>query len=319
MVSVIIPAYNRREFIGETVDSVLAQTYKDLEVIVVDDGSTDGTGDYLKSRYAGESRFRYIWQQNAERSVARNTGILAAEGEYVAFLDSDDLWLPEKLEMQLQLLQSDPEMVMAVSWFEWTDERSHLIRVDQSPSQEDIAGGDFPALNVAQNRIGSPTPVIRRQALTKAGMFCLERRVLCFEDWELWTRVACHGSVGLVPKILARHRIHPGNTEKPLLPENYIAAVANMRKRLDKARWETIQPATLDNYWQRLKLSPPPELSQRIRAMVSGLIVFRSRFISRLLEGSWRETAHFMLGPGLLRRIRKVLHPDLHHPLPRKP
>lgn len=319
MVSVVIPAYNRREFIGETVDSVLAQTYKDLEVIVVDDGSTDGTGDYLKSRYAGEPRFRYIWQENAERSAARNTGIMAAKGEYVAFLDSDDLWLPDKLEMQMQLLRRDPGMVMVVSWYEWIGERNVLLRVNQAPCQEDIMSEDFAGQNAAQNQIGSPTPLIRRETLLQAGLFCLDRRVLCFEDWELWTRVACYGSVGLLPKVLARHRVHPGNTEKPLMPENYIAAVANMRKCLDKARWEAIEAAAIDSYWQRLTHSPPPHLYQRIRAMISGLSVFRSRFVLRIMADPWRETAHFMLGPVLLRRIRRVLHPDMHSRLPPNP
>ena len=105
-ISVVIPAYNHGRFLREAIDSVLAQTYAPLEIIVVDDGSTDDTEQIVRS-YG--DRVRYIRQQNAGVGAARNNGIANARGEYVAFLDSDDLWLPEKLAVQVEYMRRHPE------------------------------------------------------------------------------------------------------------------------------------------------------------------------------------------------------------------
>ncbi len=106
-ISVIIPAFNAGRFINRTIDSVLAQTYKDYELIVVDDGSTDNTGEAVKSY--GE-KVRYIYQPNAGDGPARNTGINAAKGRWIAFLDHDDEWPPEKLVAQMKLLSANPDL-----------------------------------------------------------------------------------------------------------------------------------------------------------------------------------------------------------------
>ena len=111
-VSVIIPTYNRRTYVQEAIDSVLAQTYPDYEIIVIDDGSTDGTDQVLHARYG--DRIRYVWQENQGESAARNRGIALARGEYIALLDSDDLWLPDKLAKQIPFLDSHPGAVLAL-------------------------------------------------------------------------------------------------------------------------------------------------------------------------------------------------------------
>ncbi len=115
VVSVIIPTFNRREYVQEAIDSVLAQTYTDYEIIVIDDGSTDGTGEALRERYG--NRVIYEWQENQGESVARNRGIALAQGEYIAFLDSDDLWLPEKLAKQVAYLEEHSEMGSVICQF----------------------------------------------------------------------------------------------------------------------------------------------------------------------------------------------------------
>src|ERR1017187_5960230 len=102
-ISVVIPTYNRAHVVVQAIESALQQTLRDLEVIVVDDGSTDGTGETLDREYG--NRIRYFHQQNQGQSVARNKGLWEAKGEWVAFLDSDDVWLPEKLQHQLQALE----------------------------------------------------------------------------------------------------------------------------------------------------------------------------------------------------------------------
>jgi len=116
LVSVVIPSYNRAYCIATTVDSVLAQTHKNLEILIVDDGSSDGTRDLIAERYRGEPRVRYIHQANAGVSAARNHGLRLATGQFVSLLDSDDIWLPWKVEAQLRCLEALPTAGMI-----WTD------------------------------------------------------------------------------------------------------------------------------------------------------------------------------------------------------
>ena len=116
LVSVVIPSYNRAYCIATTVDSVLAQTHKNLEILIVDDGSSDGTRDLIAERYRDEPRVRYIHQSNAGVSAARNHGLQLARGQFVALLDSDDIWLPWKVEAQLRCLEALPTAGMI-----WTD------------------------------------------------------------------------------------------------------------------------------------------------------------------------------------------------------
>ena len=227
-VSVIIPTYNRVAFIGDTVDSVLAQSFPDLEVIVVDDGSTDGTADLLHSKYAAEPRVRPVWQANAERSVARNTGIREARGAWLAFLDSDDLWRPDKLARQMAALEADPSLVMAHGAYERVDETTgRADAVVISGGEGRVSGHVFWSL-VDSNPVSSATPVIRRSIVERCGGFTLNRRLLCFEDWDLWTRVAYHGRVAYIDVPLATHRLHRGNTERPVTGAVYRQFIASI-------------------------------------------------------------------------------------------
>src|ERR1051325_8841535 len=116
LVSVVIPSYNRAYCIATTVDSTLAQTHTNLEILIVDDGSSDGTRELIAERYRDEQRVRYIYQDNAGVSAARNHGLRVARGQYLALLDSDDIWLPWKVEAQLRCLAALPTAGMI-----WTD------------------------------------------------------------------------------------------------------------------------------------------------------------------------------------------------------
>jgi glycosyltransferase involved in cell wall biosynthesis len=118
-VSVIIPTYNRSHFIKDAVESVVKQTYYNFEVIVVDDGSTDNTKELLAEYVNKLNNFKYIYQDNQGRSAARNLGISLAKGDYIAFLDSDDVWFPDKLERQVPILESAPSCVVLVHGYKF--------------------------------------------------------------------------------------------------------------------------------------------------------------------------------------------------------
>jgi glycosyltransferase involved in cell wall biosynthesis len=220
LVSVIVPTYNRRQLICQTIDSVLAQTYSHLEIIVVDDGSTDGTGELLKERYSSEPRVRYIWQQNAERAAARNTGIKAARGAFVAFLDSDDLWVPHKLASQLPLFDADPSLIMVYSGCSWVDSQLRTVQNFVLPTDVGQQRYLFERL-VYANTIPCATVVVRRGVFEQVGFFDEAPRLIPKEDWSMWTRIARAGPVGYVPACLSVYRMHAQNTDRPLDPAFY--------------------------------------------------------------------------------------------------
>jgi len=232
MVSVIIPTFNRVTFIRDTVDSVLSQTVHDMEVIVIDDGSTDGTGELIRTHYAKEPRVRYIWQENAERSVARNHGIRVATGEFIAFIDSDDLWHPTKLERQMECFMANPQLVMVHT--DWCQLYEDGIIVPIGMKDPSCAQGNMFGAMVYHNLIGTATPLVRRWVFDQIGGFNEDRRLLCFEDWEMWTRIAVLGPVGYITEVLATRRRHAGNTEKavdPMVYRRFVETIVRSVKR----------------------------------------------------------------------------------------
>ena len=125
LISVIIPTYNSQKYISSAVNSVLSQTYKAFELIIVDDGSTDNTGEIVAS--FDDRRIRYIRQNNSGVAVARNTGIKSSKGEYIAFLDADDIWERDKLAVQIDEISSDDNICMVYSAFNMIYEDSEYI------------------------------------------------------------------------------------------------------------------------------------------------------------------------------------------------
>jgi GT2 family glycosyltransferase len=207
-VSVIIPTYNRANLIGETLDSVLAQTYHNFEIIVVDDGSTDNTPAVISTGY--KNLVRYIRQENAGQAAARNAGIRAANGIYVAFLDDDDLWLPHKLAQQMALFEGNS----AVRWvycdaqvFDGTSGQAlHNFSQINPPHT-----GQTAHYLLERNFIASPTPIIRRDIFEKVGYFDESGLLRQREDWDMWLRLAADYSVSYVSEVLARYRVHLGS------------------------------------------------------------------------------------------------------------
>ena len=202
-VSVVIPAYNAEGFIVETVNSVLNQTYQDLEIIVVDDGSKDGTVAALEQF---GNRVRVHQQPNGGVAKARNTGVGLARGTYIAFLDADDLWLPQKLERQLT----------STAPMSYTDrfnvgERGHLPELHSEIKP--MRGGDlFVPLMREQNFITSTSVMLRRALFEKMGGFYTGLNGT--EDWDLWIRIAEGHEIGFVAEPLVRYRFHAGGISR---------------------------------------------------------------------------------------------------------
>ncbi len=206
-VSVIIPTYNREQFIVETINSVLNQTYKDFEIIVVDDGSTDNTKIKLEQF---KSKIKLIEQKNSERAVARNNGTKNSTGQYVAFLDSDDIWIKNKLEKQVEILDSKSEVILTYGQCLRINEDGQKIKTARRQLRG-FSGNVYEEL-LMRNFIVSPTPMIRKDFFEKTAGF--QTKYIPYEDWEFWIRFSLLGKFHFINKPLAYYRIHSTQSVK---------------------------------------------------------------------------------------------------------
>ena len=202
-VSVIIPVYNTGEIIKETIASVFGQTFRDFEIIIVDDGSSDNTVSLIDVQ--NKSAIRIIRQKNTGIAGARNRGIAAAKGEYLAFLDHDDIFLPEKLQCQVELLDKDPELALVYSPVETFGNTDVKI-----PDYELISGDVFRSM-LEQNKIHSASCImIRRSSIEKYNILFRQEFAPC-DDWDFYLRLSRHCRFANTGKALVRYRLHDGN------------------------------------------------------------------------------------------------------------
>jgi glycosyltransferase involved in cell wall biosynthesis len=209
LISVVIPAYNAERTIRATLLSVLRQTVDDFEVIVVDDGSTDGTSDVVRS--LGDPRLNVLRQANMGHAGARNTGIDNSSGKYVAVVDADDLWLPRKLETQLRIFRTQPHVRALHSAAVHVDNRLRPLFIGQCPD------GKNNLIDVLCFR-GLPgvmcTLIAERNLLDEIGRF--DQSLMILQDWDLAIRLARKGELYSTSDPLALYRVHSGSQSKTL-------------------------------------------------------------------------------------------------------
>lgn len=192
-VSVIIPTYNRGWILNEAIDSVLSQTFKDYELIVVDDGSDDNTADILENY---SKKIRIIHQENQGVSAARNRGIVSSNGRFIALLDSDDLWLPEKLNRQISFFRNHPDAIICQTQEVWIRNGK---RVNAGKRHKKLSGMIFePSLSLC---LVSPSAVMfKRELIDMVGLF--DESLPACEDYDLWLRVSLKYPVDLIDEAL---------------------------------------------------------------------------------------------------------------------
>lgn len=245
-VSVVIPTYNRANLIVETIVSALGQSFSDREIIVVDDGSTDHTPEVLKPF---EDQIIYIRQPNSGPAKARNTGIRMAKGKYIAFLDSDDLWLPEKLELQYQALEQNPQQGLVFTDVMWFSDGE--VMVPSLRERYQLHTGEVFEKLLFDNWIATSSVLVKKECLEQVGGFDEDPRITFVEDWNLWIRLARHYQFGMVEKALVKRRYHPhrlGLTN----PEKQFKAIFYNLGKLQKLHPELKEKADLFNqkYYQ---------------------------------------------------------------------
>lgn len=238
LVSVIVPTYNYGEFIGEMLESLQAQTYGNWECLVIDDDSTDSTQEVVAQYAREDSRIKYLHQSNQRQAAARNTGLKNARGQYVQFLDADDLIEPHKLEKQVRYLEHHPEVDIVYSSMRYfnsanINERMFSMGEDNAPWMPEVSGTgqDILLLLVCANIMAVNSPLIRRSVVDDVGLF--DRELPPLEDWDFWLRCAVKGkrfqyenTIGT----LALVRSHPASSSRNKI--RMMRAVVQMRKKL---------------------------------------------------------------------------------------
>jgi len=223
-VSVIIPAYNAKATVDNTLASLALQTFQDFEVVIVDDGSQDGTADYVRERYP---QVRVLTQENAGPAAARNYGVMQSQGEWLAFLDADDAWLPWRLQTQLDLVKKHPEVQMFCGL------TTDLVTPIAAPLVTQQASDDFVQfLSVRDfafsNPVATTAVLLSRRVFQECGGFDAQFRGP--EDYDLWMRVATQSKIGKVMYPVSRYRDEIGS-----LSRHYETFLPEVLRVLDKA------------------------------------------------------------------------------------
>lgn len=210
LVSVIMPTYNHARYIGEAIESVLRQTYQNFELIIIDNFSTDNTAEIVASYK--DNRIKYLkFRNHGIIAASRNHGIKNSKGKYIAFLDSDDVWLPEKLDLQIDLMESDKEIGLSYVLY------SHLLE-DASvkgvfpKSGHRLRGNVFPAL-YRKSLIANSGAVVRTEVFKELGLLDENPKLVTIEDYEMWLRIARSKRIDYVDhKALLLYRIRFDNS-----------------------------------------------------------------------------------------------------------
>ena len=266
-VSVVIPAYNQAQFLTDALQSVLAQTYGNYEIIVVDDGSTDNTSTVAKQ--FGDN-IRYIYQENRGLAGARNTGIRHAKGQYIALLDSDDMWLPSFLERMMKLAQQNPDGAVFFCGARYMDADGNNL--PQSVHMKlNLAHSMYETLAQANFLIPS-TIVMQKSVVVEAGLF--DQSLRSCEDWDLWLRLAPeHNFVGIADN-LVRYRVHGSSlSTDPSGMQGAAKAVIEKHFGPDDGKWQ---------HW-----------SQEKRKAYGGLYSYHA-WTSVLRQNDWDKCAQYI-------------------------
>lgn len=207
LVSIIMPAYNAEKFISKSIESVLQQTYQNWELLVVNDGSKDNTSSIVK--LFNYTRIKLIEQENGGVSKARNTGIANSTGEFIAFLDSDDLWLKDKLEIQVKYMMNNQNIVLSYG--------DYLSFIEDGKIIENKQLYPFKIKDLKQrllvfNSIATLTVMVKSDVLKATSGFDTE--LFGPEDWDLWIKISQKGDIGYIKENLAMYREHEGGISK---------------------------------------------------------------------------------------------------------
>lgn len=245
-VSIIIPVYNGEKTIQKTIESVLQQTFTDFEILVINDGSTDTTLDILSKII--DPRIQIFSYPNSRQAASRNRGLERAKGDYIAFLDADDLWTTDKLELQIKALQSHPDAAFAYSWTDYIDETGNLLH----PGRHITINGNVYADLIVNNFVeNGSNPLIRREVFDRVGVF--DESLPPAEDWDMWLRIAELYQFVAVPAAQVLYRVTATSSSLNIAKQEQ-QCLEVLRRGFDRASLEIqqLKPKSYANLYKYL-------------------------------------------------------------------
>jgi glycosyltransferase involved in cell wall biosynthesis len=301
-VSVVIPTYNAEKFIAKTIQSVLQQTYQDFEILVIDDESPDRSVEIC--RQFADPRIRIISQPNRGLPGARNTGIRAAKGEFIGFLDADDIWLPHKLAAHIQHFDRNPTVGISFSYSAFIDDEGRLTGLSQRPKR---LNGITPDYVLCRNPIGNGSAaLLRRQVFDEIAVVddihgqsewfyfdeCLQQRSADATDVECWLRISIKTSWAMVgiPEVLTLYRIHAGG-----LSANSLRQLEALEAVIEKTR--CYAPALIAACEHRAKAFHMRYIARRAVTLRDGKLA--TKMVNRSLAAHWRIVLEEPIKTGL--------------------
>jgi glycosyltransferase involved in cell wall biosynthesis len=300
LVSVVTPAYNAAGTIDETLQSVRAQTYTNLEILVIDDGSTDETVTIVERHAVEDRRVRLIRQENGGVARARNRGIAEAKGGFIAPLDSDDLWRPEKIELQMQAMAKGGAKVgLVYTWFALVDDKSVVYEAHNRPTEE----GDVLRAMYRANLVGNgSSPLMRKEAVLMAGGYdpgLRDAKAQGCEDLLLYATIAETHEFALVRDFLTGYRQSPDNMSGDA--HQMVRSWEMVRERLEKrhpefaAELDTAECSLL--FWLYAR-SLEARRFKRARSVVGQMLRSHPRMAAKVVSTTLAETMLWILGSG---------------------
>jgi glycosyltransferase involved in cell wall biosynthesis len=311
LVSVIIPAFNAAQTVAQTLESLRAQTYERFEAIIVEDGSTDDTAAIVRKFCAVDPRFIFATKPHSGLPGTRNAGIEIARGEFLAFLDADDVWLPEKLARQMDLFRVDSRVNLAfTNFFIWDGERDLLVYYRENRPLPD---GDISRQLLFSSVFGISSVILRRAVFGGEGLFDASL-IGGSEDWDLWLRLAERGLfVRGTREPLMRYRRWPGNmsNRKLKMAESELRVVEKNLRASQRPELRSLYRRSLNRVRGRLELVRARQLIDAAPEKVPAAIWHAWRLNQR--EGKWLLWLALAAWPKFLggRATEKIVHRKL--------
>lgn len=311
LVSVIIPTYNRTTYIGEAIDSVLAQTYENYEIIVIDDGSSVDVKKVLKPY---EDKIKYLYQENRGLAAARNTGIKNSSGDYLAFLDDDDLFEPRKLEIQVKILESNPDVGFVYSdCLEFDTNKRTKLELNLAVCRNRPAG-EFANLFFINPSVRVPALLVRRKCFEDAGLF--DETLAMHEDGDMLLRIALHWRTRYSDYPSARVRYHEANMSKDDIvmyksilkssrkilssyPEFNKSLAETAERQIKQIEHNLFKALAIDGHWDEAK-EYAQNMVEKLFVMLRFNLFYKLRHRLGLIAYSYIRRYRFLKYSGLI-------------------
>jgi len=309
IVSVVMSVFNGQSFLSKAIESILSQTYRDFEFLVVDDGSTDATAGILSSYASRDARMRIFRHENKGRAESLNVGIRLAMGHYIARMDADDIALPDRLQMQVDLMERHPEVGLLGGAVELINTHGQVLKIVRPPSED----SEIRALMLLYNPMCHPAVVMRKEVALASGGY--RKALLDADDYDLWLRMSERSRLANLGKPILQYRIHSDQVSVRNLRHQVLCvlaarAAASLRRRGSPdplSHVEEITPQLLDtlgvnigefrqallggyNHWMNVLGPSEPEAALR---MIEGLFQLpgAESFDRSVLANAWLNAA----------------------------